>query len=124
MIITSGIGNFECNTMDEYRKALIKCFNTESDYEIWCSEEIGTYPCIAILGNRNQAVINYFEEEDGNMYASLGDINQEGITEFRTKNEIYEVADYQLIPVEIAIKCTYEFFENLELPKCIKWEDL
>ena len=124
MLIVSDIGDFNCNTIEEYRKVLRRCVDIDTDYEIWCSEGEGTYPCMTILGNHNQAVVNYFSEENGNMYASLGDVSQEGETEFKTNNSTYEIVDYQLIPLELAMKCVDEFYGRIELPVCIQWEEL
>ncbi|MBD5087350.1 MAG: hypothetical protein HDT30_00845 [Clostridiales bacterium] len=124
MLISSDIGDFNCNTLEEYRIALRKCLDTTIGYEIWCSEGQGTYPCIAILGNQSYSVVNYFAEEDGDIYASLGDIEQEGEMKFKTKTETYEIAAYQLISLKLAMKCADEFFCKLEMPACIEWEEL
>lgn len=124
MLISSDIGDFICNSIDEYKKTIRKCVDTSADYEIWCSEDRETYPRMAILGNQSYYFVNYFTEEDDEMYASLGDMEQEGEIKFKTKAEVYEVAAYQIISFELAMKCADEFFCKQELPTCIEWEEL
>lgn len=123
MLISSDTGDFICNSLEEYRKAIRTCVDTLTDYEIWCGKGKEKYPCIGIIGNQSCSAMNYFAKED-EMYASLGDMEKEGVMDFKTKSEIYEIAAYQLIPLERMMECADEFFHKMELPTCIEWEEL
>ena len=68
-------------------------------------------------------MVNYFGDEDGNdMFASLGDISQDGTHKFLDGQ--YEVAAYQKISKESALQAALQFFEKQERPDCIEWEEL
>ena len=46
------------------------------------------------------------------------------LKEYHFKTEEIEVANYSIIEIEDAVSAVEEFFETLQLPKCIEWEEL
>lgn len=69
-----------------------------------------------------QAVVNYFSENNSQMFASKGDMSKDGAVDF--ENGQYEVAAYQVIPTTAASECALQFFYSQEKPSCIQWEKL
>lgn len=53
-------------------------------------------------------------------------LDADGISIFytNTDSEEIEVANYSIIEIEDAVSAVEEFFETLQLPKCIEWEEL
>lgn len=125
MFISSNERNIEVFVLEDFKNELERCMNVEGGNEIWCSMH-GTsedYPSLSILVNETAAVVNYFGDENGNdMFASLGDITQEGTIEFLGGQ--YEVAAYQLISKESALQAALQFFKKQERPDRIEWEEL
>lgn len=111
-----------CPSFEEYEARLKACFSPEEDSEIWCAQEEGGYPCLSILLKGEQAVVNYFAEEGGDMAVSFGDENAEETVEFCGGQ--YEIASYQVIPSSDALECALAFFHSQEIPDCIDWEEL
>lgn len=120
MVINSNIGTVKCSDFSEYEKAIKEHLMVEN--EIWCYEDGVKYPCIAILKKSNLSVVNYFSENNTLMFSSVGDVSKKGIIKFL--NEKYEVAQYQIISSDMALKCALQFFYNQERPSCIDWEEL
>ena len=122
MFISSNTGSFSRDSFEEYKAALETCFQPEN--EIWCSRtEEDKYPCLSILVKGDQAVANYFEEEDGGeMLVSFGDEDAEDIVTFCDGQ--YEIAAWQVIPTADAMACALEFFHTQNAPDCIDWGEL
>ena len=121
MFISSNTGSFQCDSLEAYHAHLKSCFQQEN--EIWCSRtEEAKYPCLAILVNGDQAVVNYFAEEGGEMFASFGNEDAEDSVLFCDGQ--YEVAAYQVIPAADATECALAFFHSQDVPDCIDWEEL
>ena len=121
MFISSNTGSFRCDSLEEYRSHLKACFQQEN--EIWCSQtEEAKYPCLSILVKGDQAVVNYFAEEDGEMFVSSGDEDAEDLIPFCDGQ--YEIAAYQVIPAADAMECALEFFHSQDVPGCIDWDEL
>ena len=125
MFISSNERTIEVFVLEDFKEELERCMNIEGGNEIWCSMQ-GTsddYPSLSILVDNMAAVVNYFGDEDGNdMFASLGDISQDGTLKFLDGQ--YEVAAYQKISKEMALQAALQFFEKQERPDCIEWEEL
>ena len=121
MFISSNTGSYECDSLEVYQTKLKECFQQEN--EIWCSRaEADKYPCLSILIKGDQAVVNYFAEEDGEMLVSYGDEDAEDLVLFCEGQ--YEIAAYQVIPSADAMECALEFFHSLDVPDCIDWSEL
>ena len=114
MFISSNTGSFSRDSFEEYKAALETCFQPEN--EIWCSRtEEYKYPCLSILVKGDQAVVNYFEEEDGGeMLVSFGDEDAEDIVTFCDGQ--YEIA--------VALAWALYFFKTQTAPDCIDWGEL
>ncbi len=122
MIVSSNDGNFICNSYEEYELCVEKCFSNKSGNEIWCTHGEKEYPCLSVLVNGEKAVCNYFSDNNEQMFASLGNINEKGVVEFL--NGQYDVASYQVIAVDEAMKCVMSFYYSEEKPDCVEWEEL
>ena len=123
MFISSNIGNVRCLTFAEYEAHIKKCISNIPGNEIWCyCNEEQNFPCLAILVKDMQAVVNYFSEDNNQMFASKGDMFKDGTIDF--ENGQYEVAAYQVIPETVALECALQFFYSQEKPSYIQWEEL
>lgn len=122
MFISSNTGSFFSNSLEEYKANLERCFQQEN--EIWCSRtEEDKYPCLSILVKGDQAVVNYFQlEEGGEMLVSFGDEDAEEMVPFCEGQ--YEIAAWQVIPASDAMECALEFFQSQNAPSCIDWGEL
>ncbi len=121
MYIVSNNGDFECNSIEEYRHILTRCFENEN--EIWISmytdEE---FPCLSILTGEIGVVITYFSENNDEQYVSIGNQECEGMVKFLGGQ--YEVERCQIISYEDAMECAMEFFETKQRPNNIVWDAL
>ncbi|MEO3946881.1 hypothetical protein [Gorillibacterium sp. CAU 1737] len=123
MVISSKFGEVPCLTLAEYEAQLKSSLFASPGNEIWCYRQEGQdFPCLSILVKDTKAVVNYFSEDNGQMFASLGDLSQEGLACF--ENGKYEVAAYQVIQPQSALECALHFFRSPEKPSCIQWEEL
>lgn len=122
MFISSNLGTIQCITISEYEEQIKKCIKYNPGNEIWCScaEDPDDYPRLAILVRGENAVVNYFSDDE--MFASVGDLSKDGEVEF--ENSQYEVAAYQVIPSMAALECALQFFHSQERPSYIEWEEL
>ncbi len=89
--------------------------------EFWISHE-DAYPCLSLLTNGEYANLNYYLNETGNMWQSLGDLDKE-ITFLAAGIEWPAPAD-TVIPFETAIGCVEEFCHTLSRPTGIEWQEL
>lgn len=124
MFIDSNEGTIEVSVLDDFKKELEQCFNADGGNDIWCSVRgmPDDYPCLAILVDQTNAVVNYFADDNGNMFASIGDISRDDTVKFLDGQ--YEVAAYQIISRDLAMQAALQFFVRQERPDCIEWEDL
>jgi len=124
MFVSSNLGTIECITFSEYEEQIRECIKYNPSNEIWCScaEDPDIYPCLAILVKGEEAVVNYFSENNDRMFASVGDLSKDGEVEFEGGQ--YEVDAYQIIPSMAALECALQFFYSQERPPCIEWEEL
>ena len=89
--------------------------------EIWISEDNTSYPTLAVLVNGGFACLNYFGNDDGNMYMSRGTENVE--VTFNPGGTEWAAPANAVIPLETAIGCIRQFCKNYKLPDCIDWQD-
>lgn len=89
--------------------------------EIWVSGD-EKYPCVALLTNGEYASISYFENVEGSMWLSQGDLNTE-ITFLAAGLEWTAPAD-SVIYFDTAIECIEEFCHTVSRPGRIMWQDL
>ncbi|SEK23012.1 Imm1 family immunity protein [Ruminococcus albus] len=89
--------------------------------EIWISEDGSLYPALAVLVNGGYACLNYFGNDEGDMYMSRGYGNTQ-VTFNPCGTEWTAPAD-AVISIESAVACIRRFCENYKLPDCINWQD-
>ncbi len=119
MTVCANNGVFTVTNIEELHTALNAACG-----EIWLGEGVDSYPCIAILGCDGGASLNYFAEQDGDMYVSVGDKGLRGTLDVNIDGEIYSIERRSIITVEKVIESAEEFLNALKLPECIEWEKL
>ena len=67
-------------------------------------------------------LVNYFLNNQGDMYQSIG-YGTEDIS-FESNGEKSDVPADAIISLDLAIECAKQFFETHEKPTCIEWRDL
>ena len=121
MVISYDKNIISCASIEEYQRHLILAFSNLDD-EIWISEygKEDELPCIGILINGQDAVINFFSEEIN--CVSVGNTNREDTINFC--NGGYSVCGYQIVSKDIALKCAMDFYETKMCSQDIVWEEL
>ena len=122
MVVSIDNENIICDTFEEYRA----CINVKMELdsaEIWISENGGQddLPCLGILINDDEVVINYFGE-DGRNYVTVGHESDEREISFCAGQ--YDVAGYQIIDKTSAIKGILDFFDSKDISDHLRWEEL
>ena len=122
MVIDSNNKLIDCPSLDEFTRQAEALLETDSA-EVWISERGGQddMPCLSILINRHEYVINYFGA-DGCNYASIGNENDDRSVSFC--NGQYIIAGYQVIPKDAALTILLDFFRTLKPSEAIRWEEL
>lgn len=113
----SALSNFHSSDKEETADYLLHCTEPE---EIWINGK-EEYPCLSILVKGNYACLHYFECE-GNMWQSFGKHTEE-IT-FLAGGIPWEAPANTVIPVEDAVLCMEAFFNTMQRPDCIEWQEL
>lgn len=90
--------------------------------EVWISNGGEDYPCLTILAKDKYTCIHYFENDEGSVWQSNGDFNEEVV--FLAGGEEWTAPEYTIIPIETAMNCMEEFCDTLKRPECIRWEAL
>lgn len=119
MNLGSNEGYFQYETKEEIAAHIRRSSSLSFD-DIFISGE-NEYPCLAILINGDYACITYFNEE-GAMWQSYGDFSKEMI--FMAGGVEWEAPANTIISIESAISCMEEFFDSMEKPKCIEWQEV
>lgn len=131
MFIRDFDGCIECFSYEEYKQQLRKIMFSKKDNEIelYTRESIDgwnlDFPCLlSILIKGQQAVVNYFSEENKEMYVSIGDIDRDDDFRWQIGAYDYSVAGYQILTIEKALQCALQFFYAQQKPSCIAWHEL
>ena len=121
MKIASNSGDHEFQTREETADFIRKSALNPYD-DIWiCGTE--DYPCLAILVNGDLACVHYFLNDQGDMWQSVG--NREEDVLFRVIGEAPgSMPGDCVISLDEAIACVNQFFDTLQRPDCIKWREL
>lgn len=119
MTLCANNGVFTVNNKEELHAALEAAVG-----EIWLGEGTDSYPCIAILGAAGGASLNYFKEEGGEMYVSVGDKTLHGTLDVNIDGEVYSIERRSVVSAQKAIETAEAFLSSTELPNCIEWEKL
>lgn len=107
----------------------ILCSGQDNEIQLYLRESTdgwnADYPCtLSILVKDQQAVVNYFSEDNEEIFASTGDLDREDDFRWQIGANDYSVAGYQILSIEKALQCALQFFHTQEKPSCIEWEEL
>ena len=127
MLVEHFMGQKECNNLEELREVLDE--RTEKGVNEFIISTHEQFPYMIMSVKERYACLSYFREEDDPGYSSVNDtpvLDADGISIFytNTDSEEIEVANYLIVEIEDAVSAVVEFFETLQLPKCIEWEEL
>ena len=122
MVVSIGHENITCYTYEEYEKCISEKLAL-NDAEIWISENGGQddLPCLGIIVNDDEVVINFFGKDEDN-YVTVGNPSDEREISFCGGQ--YEVAGYQIIDKQSAIKGILAFFLSKDKSDDLQWEEL
>ena len=122
MNVGNANGNRKCLTKREL-EILIRNSSLNPYDDIWISEVETGCPCLAILVNGNFACVHYFLNDNGDMWQSVGNCEQE--VTFKVTGEAPNTMPGNcVISLDTAIKCMEEFFDTHKRPNCIEWREL
>lgn len=122
MCVSTGKGDVICESKAEIAEIVKQGAALPHGDEMWVSREGEQYPCLSILVKGEYACVHYFEDEEGDVWQSLGEF-EEGIT-FLAGGEAWEAPADVIIPIEKALDCMEEFCDTKKRPKCIRWGEL
>lgn len=122
IMVSTKNGDSICKSKAEIVEIIKRGASLPEGDEMWISEKGEQYPCLSILVKGEYACAHYFDEEDGNVWQSLGEF-EEGVT-FLLGDEEWEAPADVIISMERAIDCTKEFYDTQKRPKCICWGEL
>ena len=111
---------------EEYERQIRQILYADQDNEIYLYHEESTDdPCaLSILVKGRQAVVNYFSEDNEEIFASIGDFVREDDFRWQIGGNDYSAAGYQILSIEKALQCASAFFHTQKKPSCIEWEEL
>lgn len=102
----------EYSDYEEYEQQIRQILYAGQDNEIHLYHEESTDdPCtLSILVKGRQAVVNYFSEDNEEIFASIGDLGWEDDFRWQIGGNDYSVAGYQILSIEKALQCASAFF--------------
>lgn len=80
------------------------------------------YPCLAILINGKYACIHYFENNNGVIFQSVGDVNKE--VTFMAGGTEWTAPPEAVVTLVDAVICAESFINNLSRTEWIEWTEL
>lgn len=122
MNVGNAKGDWECATKQEL-ETLIRNSALNPYDDIWISERGADFPCLAILVNGNFACVHYFQNDNGDIWQSVGDSEQD-VTFKVTGEAPSSMPGNCVISLDTAIKCMEIFFDTHKRPDCIEWREL
>lgn len=120
MLISTSKGDFQYQSAQEIINHILQ--NRLKTDEFWISGN-NEYPCMAICINGDYASVNYFEDDNGNMWMSFNEDNNKKIT-FIAGGEEWMPDANAVITLDAAFSCIDEFLSKYERPLCIQWQEL
>ena len=120
MNIATRNGDLSFTTWPEIEEFLCNCEKGIPD-DLWLSGD-SEYPCLAILVNSQYACVHYFLNDNGDMWQSVGNGEQDVI--FFAGGVDTEMPADCVISLEQAIACAKQFFHSSDKPDCIEWQEL
>lgn len=122
MRVSTTNGENLCQSKAEITELIKRGATLPDGDELWISSEETEYPCLAILAKGGYACVHYFQNEDGEVWQSCGDCDEE--VTFLAGGEAWTAPEYVIIPLEKVIYCMEEFWNTQERPASIEWEAL
>lgn len=122
MKVSTYKGDVTCTSKKEIFEIMKQGAALEKGDEIWISGDDEEYPCLNILVKGKCACAHFFEEE-GDTVQSCGDDFEDDVV-FLAGGEEWTAPDYTIISFKQAVKCMEEFFDTMECPECIEWDEL
>lgn len=123
MKLSTTNGDIICQSKEEIEKIIKQGAALPKGDEIWISGEDDEYPCLTILVKGKYACVHYFEDE-GDGLQSCGDDDIEDEVVFLAGGEEWTAPEDAIISLKSAVKCMKEFFDTMECPECIEWDEL
>ena len=121
MLVSFSGGDITLSNVDELI-SLIRRISAKGTDEIWISSDDAPYPALAVQVNGGSSCVNYFGNEDGDMYMSLGDGCKEVV--FTAGSVEWIAPDDAVIPLRKAEECAAAFCRDFKKPSCISWQKL
>ncbi|MDE5824122.1 MAG: hypothetical protein K2H91_05500, partial [Lachnospiraceae bacterium] len=115
-------GDITCHNKAEIEEIMKKGAAQQKGDEIWISGDDEKYPCLNILVKGKYACVHYFEDE-GDVLQSCGDDFDDEVV-FLAGGEEWAAPEDTIISFKQAVKCMEEFFDTMECPECIEWDEL
>lgn len=125
MIINTSKGDISCNSKEELAK-IIKCGSALPGGDEILMNGDDEYPYLSILVNGQYACVHYFAEKDQDIciWQSYGDSDKE-VTFFAGAGDAeWTAPEDTIVPLEAALKCMEEFYDTMNRPECIEWQEL
>ena len=120
MLVSLPDGDMMIDSADEI-EAIIRKKAAEGVSEVWISDRSKPYPALAVLLNREYACVDYFGENEDDMWRSVGSKNTEVV--FSAGGTEWTAPTDAVISVDEAVDCLRQFCNDLKRPVCIKWQD-
>lgn len=122
MIIEINNDSIKCDSYEIFKENINKIFSLDSA-EVWISENggQGDLPCLGILINNDEYVINYFGDDESD-FVSVGDENDEREVSFC--DGAYDVAGYQIISKDNALERVMYFYREKNISHVLLWDEL
>lgn len=121
MTISTSKGDITCHDKNEIAEIIKRSSTLPRGDEIWISGD-DEYPCLAIQVNGQYACVHYFENDEGDAWQSYGDFDKEVV--FLAGGEEWTAPEDTIVSLEAALKCMEEYYDTLERPECIEWQEL
>lgn len=126
MIVEHFMGKKECNSVEELEEVMEIRNADQTNEFIITGEEY--YPYLVVTTKGHYAVVNYLEGE-GSSYIAVGgtsELGSEGSTIFNScsATEEMEMNNYYVLDFASAKRIAREFFQKMELPQGVEWEEL
>ena len=118
-LISTDKGDFKFKTAEE---ALEIIRSAPDKNGIWISLE-NNYPCLVVWIVGNYAALNYYQDEDGEMWLSYNANNHEEIS-FIAGGEEWKPDATAIVTADDAYVCIRIFLEKGSRPDCISWQEL
>ena len=122
MIVSCGHDIYRCDDAGVFESVMKKLL-AEKSAEVWISQigEQDEYPCMALLVNENNAVLNHFGD-DGSCYSSCNGSAEDGFVSFCDGQ--YEIHSNQVISKDDALTALMDYFPDNGRSSDIQWEQL